>query len=99
MLHGCLQPGWLQPCMQLALWPRLHRAPPVQQQGLPAPAEKTVPVTWYDGDARPPADVLALVTPSPAAVNNARGGKARDVMDQGSIVISDDGGNIMHEFM
>ncbi|MEY2880508.1 MAG: hypothetical protein RLZZ15_2888 [Verrucomicrobiota bacterium] len=26
-------------------------------------AEKTVPVTWYDGDARPPAEIMALVTP------------------------------------
>lgn len=55
--------------------------------GTPYTAERTVPVTWYDGDARPPADVLALVTPSPAAANANRGGKARDVMDQGSIII------------
>ena len=29
--------------------------------GTPYPAEKTVPVTWYDGERRPPAEIQALL--------------------------------------
>src|SRR6185436_5563782 len=28
---------------------------------------KTVPVTWYDGDQRPPAEIQKLITPPPSA--------------------------------
>lgn len=31
--------------------------------GTPYTAEDRLPVTWYDGDQRPPADLLALITP------------------------------------
>jgi len=48
----------------------------------------TVPVTWYDGDARPPAEVLSLVQ-----VTNVkdRSGKNKDLLDQGSIIIGTQG--------
>ena len=58
-------------------------------------ADKTVAVTWYDGDARPPAEFLALVTPPkqpepPAADGNGDAKKKaapRNLLFEGSIII------------
>ena len=55
---------------------------------------KTVPVTWYDGDARPPADIMALVQPAAGAEANQAKSKSVDARkakadndNQGSIII------------
>jgi predicted dehydrogenase len=52
---------------------------------------KTVAVTWYDGDARPPAEIMDLVKPPPApepAAGSAKGRKTKgDPDNQGSIII------------
>jgi predicted dehydrogenase len=54
---------------------------------------KTVAVTWYDGDARPPADIMALIqapaSESPAAKSGGSSAKKRPVPvdSQGSIII------------
>src|SRR5439155_20416743 len=48
---------------------------------------KTVAVTWYDGDARPPAEILALVKDE---AGEAKRRKA-DPDNQGSIVIGTEG--------
>jgi predicted dehydrogenase len=60
-------------------------------------ADKTVPVTWYDGDARPPAEIMALIpAPAPTA-DAAKGGKGKsgkrgaDPDNQGSIIIGTEG--------
>ena len=56
-------------------------------------AEKTVPVTWYDGDARPPKEIQALIAaPNADEVTSFdNDGKARkkkaDPDNQGSIII------------
>ena len=55
-------------------------------------ADKTVRVTWYDGDSRPPDEIQALVaegrsSEKPAA--KVQGGESE--LDQGSIVIGTDG--------
>ncbi len=56
-------------------------------------AEKTVPITWYDGDERPPADIQALIkeaAPADATAPGAKGksGKRKaDPDSQGSIII------------
>jgi predicted dehydrogenase len=55
---------------------------------------KTVAVTWYDGDARPPADVLALVAGMTAAETKAaseRKKNRQELMSQGSIIIGTQG--------
>jgi hypothetical protein len=52
-------------------------------------AEKTVPVTWYDGDERPPAEMRALI-PEPPPAEGAKGKSAQrrgDPDNQGSIII------------
>ena len=61
-------------------------------------ADKTVAVTWYDGDARPPAEIMALVASAkPTAVTAVDdAGKARKTKravedNQGSIIIGTDG--------
>jgi predicted dehydrogenase len=64
-------------------------------------AGKTVAVTWYDGDARPPQEILALVTPKPgepagggpdASGTNTKARKAPpNPLAQGSILIGTDG--------
>jgi hypothetical protein len=57
-------------------------------------AGKTVEVTWYDGDKRPPADIQALVAvPKPvvAAAGKRKTGDEEDELDQGSIIIGTDG--------
>lgn len=55
-------------------------------------AEKTVAVTWYDGDNRPPAEVQALVYEPKPAPDPARPQKAvEDPLDQGSILIGTEG--------
>ncbi len=46
----------------------------------------TVPVTWYDGDQRPPAEILALVEGAKAP-DARRPARSRDGLDQGSIII------------
>ncbi|MBL9210494.1 MAG: Gfo/Idh/MocA family oxidoreductase, partial [Opitutaceae bacterium] len=53
----------------------------------------TVPVTWYDGDARPPADIRALVNMSAdGSIKGAKGQKKRgDDDSQGSIIIGTKG--------
>lgn len=54
---------------------------------------KTVAVTWYDGDARPPAEIMALVkppvSPEPAAKDGKKKRAAED--NQGSIIIGTKG--------
>lgn len=57
---------------------------------------RTVAVTWYDGDARPPADIMALVKPPVTAPPPAKDGKTskkRAVPEdnQGSIIIGTKG--------
>lgn len=58
-------------------------------------AGKTVAVTWYDGDERPPAEIRALVTPpkpahdAPAAKDPKK--KQRDPLFEGSIIIGTEG--------
>jgi predicted dehydrogenase len=58
-------------------------------------AERTVPVTWYDGDARPPAEIRALIeVPRPAeTAADPKAGKRRvaESDSQGSIVIGTEG--------
>jgi predicted dehydrogenase len=56
--------------------------------GTPFTADKTVAVTWYDGDEQPPADVRALIGPLPAADAPAR---IRELFEQGSIIIGTEG--------
>jgi predicted dehydrogenase len=55
-------------------------------------AAETVPVTWYDGDERPPPDILALVaeTGSDPQAERLRQLQARR-MEQGSIIIGTEG--------
>jgi hypothetical protein len=48
-------------------------------------AEKTLPVTWYDGTSKPPAEVIALVT-------------GEDFPDAGSIFIGTDGMMLLPHF-
>ena len=55
-------------------------------------ADKTVPLTWYDGDERPPAEIQALVAPSKPAEPAANSKKSSgSLLDQGSIVIGTEG--------
>jgi predicted dehydrogenase len=58
-------------------------------------AEKTVPVTWYDGDARPPAEIQALikeaVTADGAGEKGKSGKRKVDPDNQGSIIIGTSG--------
>jgi predicted dehydrogenase len=62
-------------------------------------AEKTVPVTWYDGDARVPREILALVGGDKQAAStddgtgavDARKKTVRNNYEQGSIVIGTSG--------
>lgn len=53
---------------------------------------KTVAVTWYDGDAKPPAEILALVAGAPAPEQPADSKKkVRDPLNEGSIIIGTNG--------
>lgn len=53
---------------------------------------KTVAVTWYDGDQRPPAHVLELVAqPKPAGSTDPKKKRQENPMDQGSIIIGTKG--------
>jgi hypothetical protein len=55
-------------------------------------AEKTVAVTWYDGDNRPPVEIQALVAePKPAEQPTQRKGEQEGPLDQGSIIVGTDG--------
>jgi len=56
-------------------------------------AGPTVPVTWYDGDARPPADIRALVNMSADGTPMGGKGQKRKAGDdsQGSIIIGTQG--------
>ena len=61
-------------------------------------AEKTVAVTWYDGDQRPPAEIRALVASTKApttttvdATGRAGNTKRQAEPDQGSIIIGTEG--------
>ena len=61
-------------------------------------AEKTVAVTWYDGDQRPPAEIRALVASTKALTtttvdDTGRAGKTKRQAepDQGSIIIGTEG--------
>lgn len=70
-------------------WPinaRIHYVFP----GTPYTEGKTVPVTWYDGDERPPAEVQALVEGAKTS-EHKRTGRAVDGLDQGSIIIGTKG--------
>lgn len=51
---------------------------------------KTVPVTWYDGDERPPAEIRALVA-DPRDATKAKGGRKADSDSQGSIIVGTKG--------
>jgi predicted dehydrogenase len=53
----------------------------------------TVPVTWYDGDARPPVEIRALVNmTADGSIKGAKGAKKRgDDDSQGSIIIGTQG--------
>jgi predicted dehydrogenase len=53
-------------------------------------ADKTVAVTWYDGDERPPAEIMALAPPPETPQLNAKG-RPRDIFEQGSIAIGTEG--------
>jgi predicted dehydrogenase len=53
---------------------------------------KTVNVTWYDGDQRPPAHILELVAmPKSAASGDPKKKRQENPMDQGSIIIGTKG--------
>jgi predicted dehydrogenase len=53
---------------------------------------KTVAVTWYDGDEKAPADILALVAdPKPAEETAAKKKRSGDNLAQGSIIIGTKG--------
>ena len=53
---------------------------------------KTVPVTWYDGDARPPAAIRALIETPASADAKGKGSKRKaDPDNQGSIIIGTKG--------
>jgi predicted dehydrogenase len=55
-------------------------------------ADATLPLTWYDGDERPPEEVRALVArPAVMEETAAARKKASDVMEQGSILIGTEG--------
>ncbi len=57
-------------------------------------AEKTVAVTWYDGDNRPPAEIQALVANAKTAARPSpprRNGEQEEPLDQGSIFIGTEG--------
>lgn len=55
-------------------------------------ADRTVAVTWYDGDERPPADIQALIKePAPAAGTGRSAKRKADPDNQGSIIIGTDG--------
>lgn len=74
--------------------------------GTPYTADSVLPVTWYDGDQRPPPDLLAQVTPvelteaatsepepgeDPRAAARRRALARRVPMDQGSIFVGTEG--------
>ncbi len=56
-------------------------------------AGDTIAVTWYDGDNRPPPEIMALVkqTAPEAAPANGKKKGAGQVLDQGSILIGEKG--------
>lgn len=54
-------------------------------------ADKTVAVTWYDGDNRPPAEIQALVVDPKAPPRSAPKPGEETPLDQGSIVIGTEG--------
>ncbi|ACB76739.1 Gfo/Idh/MocA family protein [Opitutus terrae] len=53
----------------------------------------TIPITWYDGDQRPPAEIRALVAPAnpPARASTATPARPADPRDEGSILIGTKG--------
>lgn len=53
-------------------------------------AGSTVPITWYDGDERPPAEIRALVEPPPSEKSKS-GRRGGDPDNQGSILIGTEG--------
>lgn len=66
--------------------------------GTPYTADKTVAVTWYDGDQRPPAEIRALIATKNATTmttvdDTGRAGKTKRQAepDQGSIIIGTEG--------
>ncbi len=50
-------------------------------------ADKTVPITWYDGDERPPREIRDLIATPPAAASGQGARKKADPDSQGSIII------------
>jgi hypothetical protein len=56
-------------------------------------AGSTVPITWYDGDERPPAEIRKLIEPSPAEkkAEDTRKKRGGDNDNQGSILIGTEG--------
>jgi len=54
-------------------------------------ADRTVAVTWYDGDERPPAEIQALVATPPASDPADARKTQRSTLDQGSIIIGTEG--------
>jgi hypothetical protein len=59
--------------------------------GTPFTAEKTVPVTWYDGDQRPPQEIQALVTEGMPKRSAPGASDEDDPLGQGSIIIGTEG--------
>lgn len=59
-------------------------------------AADTLPLTWYDGDQRPPSELLALVDPLAATNSRVVDAKKRaaELMSEGSILIGTEG--ILH---
>lgn len=55
-------------------------------------AGSTIAITWYDGDNRPPADIMALIRPLARTEGKRQGGG--QVLDEGSIFIGTKG--VMH---
>lgn len=60
-----------------------------QFPGTPSTAEETVAITWYDGAARPAAEIRALIPPSPA--RRPDGTLLPNAVDQGSLFIGTKG--------
>ncbi len=59
--------------------------------GTPYTEAKTVAVTWYDGDQRPPAEILALVEGANVTTDKEDTADGKNPLSQGSILIGTKG--------